>query len=248
MGRKECLLSVIHYGLALRRVTYDGRSARSVVKNNKLLQYPSGGVSGHERAKGGQKERREKRASETEKPRENRREQLAPRAAAVSFSSLFRARWMPVRERVINNDLMSSNNGHHGWFRGLAPSGGLREITRRRVLASCLFAPGVICLSRSFFFPFFLLRFSYSLSSSLVRSSRRGLYTPMSPLLIGKAGHTFAHTWGSFAPFPPLCPLFLSRASETCARCPTGLPEPLTGPREISPLVIYTRSRWTQRR
>lgn len=170
------------------------------------------------------------------------------RAPPVSFSSLFRARWMPVRERVINNDLMSSNNGHHGWFRGLAPSGGLREITRRRVLASCLFAPGVICLSRSFFSPFPsppLLLLSILFSRPLLR---RGLYTPMSPLLIGKAGHTFTHTWGSFAPFPPLCPLFLSRGSETCARCPTGLPEPLTGPREISPLVIYTRSRWTQRR
>jgi len=41
---------------------------------------------------------------------------------------------MPVREGVINNDLMSSNNGHHGWFSCPAPSGGLREITRRAVL------------------------------------------------------------------------------------------------------------------
>lgn len=86
--------------------------ARPVVKNNKLLQYPSGESTDRARASEGGR----KRERETEKPRENERSACTGNFSLGSFSSLFRARWMPVREGVINNDLMSSNNGHHGWF------------------------------------------------------------------------------------------------------------------------------------
>lgn len=152
--------------------------ARSVVKNNKLLQYPSResmdtGTS--ERASEREKEEgvRERggvegrgRKEEREIHRKAARERTACTGnfSAGSFSSLFRARWMPVREGVINNDLMSSNNGHHGWFSWLAPSGGLREITRR---SSCLLP---FCARRylpvSLLFFFLLLLYLLRLSTA----------------------------------------------------------------------------------
>lgn len=108
----------------------------------------------HERVKGKRRER------ETEKPRENGRSACTGNFSLSlgSFSSLFRARWMPVREGVINNDLMSSNNGHHGWFPWLAPSGGLQEITRRSFLPLAFFLRPALfaCLAPSFFFLFLL--------------------------------------------------------------------------------------------
>lgn len=141
--------------------------ARPVVKNNKLLQYPSResmdtGASEREKEEA-VRERRgggEGGKGEREIYRKAARERTACTGnfSPGSFSSLFRERWMPVREGVINNDLMSSNNGHHGWFSWLAPSGGLREITRR---SSCLLP---FCARR--YLPVSLLFFFLHLSSS----------------------------------------------------------------------------------
>ena len=125
--------------------------ARSVVKNNKLLQYPSGESTDTDT----RERKRKKKGRGKERYRKAARERTACTGnfSPGSFSSLFRARWMPVREGVINNDLMSSNNGHHGWFPWLAPSGGLREITRR---SSCLLpfcARRYLPVSLLFFYP-----------------------------------------------------------------------------------------------
>lgn len=85
-------------------------------------------------------------------------------------------------QEVINNDLMSSNNGHHGWFE-LSPfrAPHAREITLRELLLA--FLPlAVICLplSLSFLFLlplFFLLSFYFYSPLSSFRSFCRLIYT-----------------------------------------------------------------------
>jgi len=139
---------------------------------------------------------------------------------------------MPVREGVINNDLMSSNNGHHGWF-PRSP----RSLWRPPRDHSAQFLSLLLSFYARRYLPVSLLPFSSSSSVSALLSplSTTANIHPRSRCWSLKPG-ILSHTRGSFALFPSLS---FSRGPRDFALPPRDR-RAINRPARFPPLVIYT--------